>query len=64
MARNIERVMRLILDAEQLTPTLMRDAEMLLHGLSVAEKVNVMHMAVRGRREQGDAGSPSETPED
>lgn len=48
MARDIDRVTRLIVEAERLDASLMRDADMLLQGLSAVEKLNVIQAAIRG----------------
>ncbi|MHA1565948.1 MAG: hypothetical protein ACTSX7_11605 [Alphaproteobacteria bacterium] len=58
MARDIDRVMRLIVDAEQLDASLMRDADMLLQGLTAFEKLNIIQVAIRewqGRQDSGQA---------
>ena len=47
MARDIDRVMRMIVDAKTLDDLLMRDVDMLLQGLTYVEKLNIVNVAMR-----------------
>ena len=59
MIRDIDAVMRLIIEAESLSDTVMQEAHWLLAGLSRIERLNVIDVAVQSwwRRQGGAQGA-------
>jgi len=61
LSRDIDKVMRLIIEAESLNDSLMRDVNTLLQGLSHIERLNVINVAMQSWRRRRSAGEPVRT---